>query len=48
MSAKCPEYESDNIVRNGKINNGKQRFLCKKCGRNLSKILTCSGLPILM
>ena len=30
---KCPKCGSDNIVRNGKIHNGKQRFLCKECGR---------------
>lgn len=30
---KCPKCASDNIVRNGKIHNGKQRFLCKECGR---------------
>ena len=30
---KCPRCGSDNIVRNGKIHNGKQRFLCKECGR---------------
>ena len=29
----CPECESDNIVKNGNIHNGKQRFKCKECGR---------------
>ena len=33
MSPKCPECGLDNTVRNGKIHNGKQRFLCKECGR---------------
>ena len=29
----CPECKSDNIVKNGNIYNGKQRFPTKKCGR---------------
>jgi transposase-like protein len=29
----CPECQSDNIVKNGNIHNGKQRFKCKECGR---------------
>ncbi|WP_207683628.1 IS1 family transposase [Desulfonema magnum] len=29
----CPKCKSDNIVKNGNIHNGKQGFLCKKCGR---------------
>ena len=29
----CPKCESDNIVKNGNIHNGKQRFKCKECGR---------------
>ncbi len=30
----CRHCASGNIVRNGMTSNGKQRFLCKDCGRN--------------
>ena len=29
----CPDCGSENIIRYGKIHNGKQRFNCKYCGR---------------
>jgi len=29
---KCPKCERKNIVKNGHIHNGKQRYLCKLCG----------------
>jgi transposase-like protein len=29
----CRHCESENIVRNGITSNGKQRFLCKACGK---------------
>ena len=29
----CRHCESENIVRNGMTSNGKQRFLCKDCGK---------------
>lgn len=29
----CPTCTSARIVKNGRIHNGKQRFLCKGCGR---------------
>ena len=29
----CRHCESENIVRNGITSNGKQRFLCKDCGK---------------
>lgn len=29
----CPSCSSAQTVRNGRIHNGKQRFLCHKCGR---------------
>ncbi len=30
---KCPDCASDNIIKNGSIANGKQKYLCKECGR---------------
>ena len=30
---KCPDCEFDNIVKNGSIANGKQKYLCKSCNR---------------
>jgi len=29
----CPKCGSDNIVKNGSIHNGKQKFKCKNCQR---------------
>lgn len=29
----CPDCKSNNIVKNGSIANGKQKYLCKNCGR---------------
>lgn len=29
----CPDCSSCRTVKNGRIHNGKQRFLCHKCGR---------------
>lgn len=29
----CPKCTSKNIVKNGHIHTGKQRFLCRLCGR---------------
>ena len=29
----CPECYSKNIIKNGTIHNGKQKFKCKNCGR---------------
>ena len=29
----CPECNSGNVVKNGHIHNGKQKFMCRKCGR---------------
>ncbi len=31
--ANCPECGAQNFVKNGRITNGKQRFLCQRCGR---------------
>jgi len=30
---KCPECQSENTVKNGHIHNGKQKFMCRICGR---------------
>ena len=29
----CPECNSRKIIKNGYIHNGKQKFMCKNCGR---------------
>ena len=29
----CPKCESEQIIRNGSIHNGKQKYMCKECGR---------------
>jgi transposase-like protein len=33
MSLDCPSCESEKIVKNGKIHNGKQNYKCRDCGR---------------
>ena len=33
MSISCPSCESKQIVKNGKIHNGKQNYRCRDCGR---------------
>jgi transposase-like protein len=30
---KCPNCRSENIVKNGSIHNGKQKYACKECRR---------------
>lgn len=35
MQVKCPKCNSENYVKNGKMNN-KQRYLCKECKYNFS------------
>lgn len=30
---KCPSCNSEQIVKNGSIHTGKQKYLCKRCGR---------------
>ena len=32
----CPDCQSNNLKRNGHIHNGKQRYLCKDCGRQFT------------
>ncbi|NBD14582.1 MAG: hypothetical protein GVY04_00100 [Cyanobacteria bacterium] len=29
----CPKCQSQQVVKNGHIHNGKQRFKCRECGR---------------
>src|SRR5256885_14440951 len=29
----CPECQSTNVIRNGRIHNGTPKFACKACGR---------------
>lgn len=29
----CPDYQSANVIRNGRIHNGKPKFACKDCQR---------------
>ena len=29
----CPKCESEQIIKNGSIHNGKQKYMCKACGR---------------
>ena len=31
---RCKYCNSEDLVKNGKVNGGKQRYLCKKCGKN--------------
>ena len=33
VKLKCYHCHSENLVRNGKTNNGKQRYLCNGCGK---------------
>jgi transposase-like protein len=30
---RCPRCEQQEIIKNGKIHNGKPRYKCKNCGR---------------
>lgn len=32
----CPNCTSARTVKNGRIHNGKQRFLCRECGRQFA------------
>ena len=33
----CPTCKSENQRKNGKVDGGKQRYLCKDCGRNYTE-----------
>ena len=41
---KCPRCESDQLRKNGR-SSGKQRYLCKACGRQFLESLSSSQLP---
>jgi transposase-like protein len=30
---KCPQCASEQIIKNGRIHNGKPKYKCKRCGR---------------
>jgi transposase-like protein len=32
----CPDCQSNNLKKNGRIHNRKQRYLCKDCGRQFT------------
>jgi insertion element IS1 protein InsB len=32
----CPNCQSTNLKKNGRIHNSKQRYLCKSCGRQFT------------
>jgi len=34
---KCPSCESEQIIKNGSIHTGKQKYMCKACGRQFVK-----------
>ena len=41
----CPKCNSLNIVKNGSIHNGKQKFQCKDCGRQFVENPTNKVIP---
>ena len=43
---KCPRCQSQAVVRNGSIHNGKQKYLCKDCGRQFVENPQNSNRPI--
>ncbi len=45
VNLKCSHCQSENIVRNGKTNNGKQRYLCRSCGKNSRDDPQPNGYP---
>lgn len=45
VKLKCQHCQSENIVRNGKTHNGKQRYLCNDCGRMFRDNPQSNGYP---
>jgi transposase-like protein len=48
----CPKCNSARIVKNGRIHNGKQRFLCRECGRQFvsqpqKKVTDCAARELI-
>ncbi len=41
----CPHCRSEQLVRNGKASDGRQRFLCRNCGRRSTQDPRPSGYP---
>ena len=46
VNLKCFHCQSENLVRNGKTENGKQRYLCKDCGRMSRDNPQPNGYPL--
>ena len=43
----CPNCSSSGTIKNGRIHNGKQRFVCRECGRQFveqrqKKVIECA------
>ena len=52
MILNCPKCKSARIVKNGRIHNGKQRFLCRECGRQFvsqpqKKVIDCAARELI-
>jgi transposase-like protein len=45
MTLKCYHCGSENLVRNGRTRNGKQRYLCHACGRTSREQPSSNGYP---
>lgn len=45
ITLKCYHCGSDNLVRNGRTRNGKQRYLCHECGRTNRDQPSSNGYP---
>ena len=43
IAVKCVHCESENVVRNGKHSNSKQRLKCKKCGKTFQEEYSSHG-----
>lgn len=43
--SKCPKCKSEKVVKNGHIHNGKQRYLCRECGRQFVPEATKKVIP---
>lgn len=40
MRMTCPSCANTKLVKNGRIHNGKQRYLCRDCGRQFTPAAT--------
>jgi len=45
MTLKCYHCGSENLVRNGRTRNGKQRYLCHACGRTSREQPSSNAYP---